>query len=354
MASSGEGATCPGLLKWTSDSLTPAAHASITSFARATIHHLQAMNQTNTSLLTTALDSYFANFESTRELASELILERKHPVEALILLCARLDALASDAASEETSRKKAFSNFVARYGGQKGLLSVSLGDLYYELGYHKWALAGTIPLAGRLHRFSHVDDPFIHFLEDAGLPLTLKESEALLDIVMRILKKEFRVTPGQRLSKRRLVKSAELQALIKDRVGHTRLRRIAENLPNALRQFLESKKVSTILYERFRSEAIHGASIRIDRSRFFEEPSLYWKPIESEYYGRFELIEFSCRFLLSLLDNCIRNYRAALIAKGKLPPDVFFQAFGDEMFSHLQLLDEALLPSSGPVRLKAR
>jgi hypothetical protein len=72
----------------------------------------------------------------------------------------------------------------------------------------------------------------------------------------------------------------------------------------------------------------------------------------SEYYGSFELIEFSARFLLSMLEQCMKTYRSALLARGKIPPDVHFHAFGDDVFSALDCLDETLLPESGDVRFK--
>lgn len=78
------------------------------------------MNQRKNEVLESALDRYFASFDSTRELVSGFIAQREHPVETLILLCARLDALASDAAEGETSSRKAFTSFVTNYGGKSG------------------------------------------------------------------------------------------------------------------------------------------------------------------------------------------------------------------------------------------
>jgi len=107
-----------------------------------------------------------------------------------------------------------------------------------------------------------------------------------------------------------------------------------------------------LLYERFRCEVIHGATVRIDTRRFFAEQGIYWNPWRSEYYGGFELIEFSAPFLLSLLERCIDRYRQRLLAKGKIPPDIFFRAFPDDVFSGLDFLDQTLLPEGGHVRLR--
>ena len=69
------------------------------------------------------------------------------------------------------------------------------------------------------------------------------------------------------------------------------------------------------------------------------------------FYGRFELIEFPARFLLLLLERRIATYRAALVARGKLPPDVFYASPGD-IFESLDLSDHELLPEGGRVRFK--
>jgi hypothetical protein len=312
------------------------------------------MNRPKNQVLEGALDRYFASFDCTRELASKLILKRKHPVEILILLCARLDALASDAAKDETSSKNAFTRFVTAYGGQRDLLnSISIGDLYYELMYHRWLLEGMIPAPGRLHIFSRLDEPIIHLLEHAGLPLTLKDSEILLDTLIRISKQEYRAFPGQHLTKPRIVKLEVLKGVLVKRALRTRLKKIANNLPDALTPLLESKKISTILYQRFRSDAIHGATIILDSRRFFSETDIYWKPMQSDYYGALELIEFPARFLLSLLERCITTYRASLVVKERVPPSVYFNAF-DNLFEALDLLDHELLPEGGRVRFKIR
>jgi hypothetical protein len=311
------------------------------------------MNRPINKALVGALDKYFASFDGTRELAAELIAKRKHPIEALILLCARLDALASDAAKDDMSSRKAFTAFVAAYGGHRVLLnSVSIGDLYYELNYHRWLLEGMIPSPGRLHLFSRLNEPILHLLDEAGLPLTLKDSEALLDTLIRICKQEYRAVPGHRVTKPRVAKIAALQNVFVKRARRTKLKKFADKLPQALTPLLERMKISSILYERFRSESIHGATVILDLRRFFTERDIYWKTLYSPFYGRFELVEFPARFLLLLLERCIATYRAALVARGKLPPDIHSYAFPSDIFESLDLLDQELLPEGGRVRFK--
>jgi hypothetical protein len=85
------------------------------------------------------IDNFFDQFSSTRELVDGLIRSKSHPQEILILLCSRIDALASNSAREDEPRQKAFTRFVTIYSGKsKTFESVSIGDLYYELDYHLW------------------------------------------------------------------------------------------------------------------------------------------------------------------------------------------------------------------------
>jgi hypothetical protein len=193
------------------------------------------MTTRNSESLYDALDRYFSLFASTRALVSDLVQQRAHPIEVPILLCARLEALASDSVAEQTSSKQAFRHFLETYSGERRFFeSVSVGDLYYELGYHRWLLEGMLQKPGRLHRFSKVNDPVLHLLEEAGLPLVLVESRTLLDTLLRILERNFHVRPHQRRSKPRTMRPAALKTMLVTAAQRTRLRHVAENLPTAL------------------------------------------------------------------------------------------------------------------------
>jgi hypothetical protein len=310
------------------------------------------MSKTPVSVLELALNKYFAQFDSTKALVLELLAAEKNPIEVLILLCSRIDALASDAAPDGTANKQAFVRFLSSYSHDQDLLtSVSIGDLYYELGYHRWSLAGTITKPGRLHRFSSIDDPILQLLEGAGLALTFDESDRLLATLMRVLRATFHAVPRQRRSKERTVSRVVLEKAIVDAFRQSRLSAIADNLPNALKALFERKAVSTILYEKFRCESIHGASLILNNKRFFTETDAYWESLFSEYFGSFELIEFPAKFLVNCVDSSITTYRAHLLAKGKVPPSIHFFAFRDVM-SNLQFLDDSLLPEGGALRFK--
>src|SRR5215471_961818 len=128
------------------------------------------MTPESQDVLQRTADRYFKGFQSSQDLVENLIRDRRYPIEVLILLCSRLDALASDAAKRGTPSKRAFTQFLASYSGQRDLLeSVSIADVYYELAHHLWLLEGIVPLPGRLHKFGRNNEPILHLLEGAGL-----------------------------------------------------------------------------------------------------------------------------------------------------------------------------------------
>jgi hypothetical protein len=107
------------------------------------------------------------------------------------------------------------------------------------------------------------------------------------------------------------------------------------------------KTVGNILYEKYRCGVIHGGRVAIiDGDRFFRERNPYWVQLVSDYYGKFAFIEFPALFLHGLLDNCIQGYRRHLLAKGKIPADILWEATGptDDVMRYLDLLDSDTLP----------
>lgn len=304
--------------------------------------------------LEAGLRSFFGQFAPTLQLVDDLIRAKTHPQEILILLCARLDALASTAAREEMSRQRAFTDFVIAYGGRRKLLScVSVGDLYYELGYHRWLLpGGLIERPGRIRRFSALNDPMILFLDRSGVALTSDDTGRLLSRIMYALREAFRVMPRQPLTKRQIATTDQVTEAVVSKLKGGRPPVSGDVLADSLRPVLSSKTVASILYEKYRCGVIHGGNVRLNQAKFFTETELYWEPMHSEYYGGFLLVEFPAQFLAGLCRQCMATYQQHLLAKGKVPPDIHFQAFGDEMFPLIQLLDEELLPETRSVGLK--
>jgi hypothetical protein len=300
------------------------------------------------------LDSFFDLFTSTLELAERLIASRSHAQELLILLCSRLDALASSAVAEDSPRKQAFTHFITAYGCRRNLFeSISAGDLYFDLAYHRWMLPGTIPKPGRIHRYSRIDDPIIDLLQDSGIALTEKDAERLLNRIMKALRGALHVMPRQPLTKPPIASMGQVIEIIVDSFDTPRKKSIADALPKALRSLVYSKTMAAILYEKFRCEAIHGAKVLMNEHKFFVELEPYWEPEESGYFGSYFLAEFPARFLVCVLRDCITTYRQHLVAKGKLPPDILFHVFGDDSFKFIELLDEDALAKDQTLRLRA-
>lgn len=305
--------------------------------------------------LKAALQRYFSQFASTFSLVDDLIKSRSRPQEALILLCSRLDAVACSSARDDEPRGPTFANFITRYGGHADLFrSISVGDLYYELAFHRWLLPGLVTKPGRLHMFSRLDKDVLLLFERSGIALTEQDCDGLLRRTMEALRANFRALPHQPSTKRPLGKARVITDAVVDRISHSRSKVELDQMPEALRPLLNSKAVATILYQRFRCESIHGGMVRIDEERFFREDRPYYKPLYSDYYGAFRMIEFPARFLSQLLRNCLTSYERHLCAKGKVPPDVHFQAFDDDMIDNLEFLDEGLLPLGGPIGLRLR
>jgi hypothetical protein len=112
--------------------------------------------------------------------------------------------------------------------------------------------------------------------------------------------------------------------------------------------------IARILYHKFRCGVIHGGKVLIDGVKFFTEREPYWRPLDSEYNGPFQLVEFPAYFVAALFAECKRNYRKQLEAIRKVPPNIHFEMFPDDLFSHLELLDQTLLPRPRPAVPKRR
>jgi hypothetical protein len=297
------------------------------------------------------LDTFFEQFSPTIELVNQLIGSKTHPQEIVLLLCGRLDALASSSVREEDSAAKSFTRFVSTYGQRRKLFeSVSVGDLYYEVAYHRWVLPGTLVKPGRLRRFSPVDDGILHLFTESDIPLTHAAADQLLARTLAVLRKHFHATPGKSARKRTLATEREITQILMQGLKTALSQDSLTLLPKALKPLLSSKTIARILYEKFRCGIIHGGRVLIDGERFFSETEPYWTPLFSEFYGAFLHVEFPAKFLASLLRNCIKGYRHHLTAKGKVPPDILFQVFETDMMTYAQLVDSDLLPGGGPVK----
>jgi hypothetical protein len=300
------------------------------------------------------LDNFFDLFNPSVELAEKLISAKSSPQEIILLMCARLDALACSIVREDEPNRAAFIRLLVNYAGYRDLMqSVSIGDLYYELGYHRWLVEGLIPKPGRLHRFSGLNDPVIELLERSGIPLTAEAAERFLSRAMRALRRTFRCTPGQPKAKPH---AAALHTVIDALEAEFRRSRDAElrsNLKPAFQPLLDRQTVAAILYERFRNNAVHGLRVEVDERNFFAAQEPYWNPLYSDYYPPFLLLMFPAAFLVRLLRNSLTTVRHHFAKSQKLPPDVHFHVFGFGI-DYLEFLDDQLLPKGRDLRLRIR
>jgi len=294
---------------------------------------------------------FFALFDPTIRLAERLIAAKENAQEVLLLLCARLDALASCISSEDQSNRESFTRLVSAYGGERELMeSVSAGDFYYELGYHRWLMEGMLPKPGRIVRFSRINDPVIDLLDQSDIPLTVDAARRLLTRLMRVVEYHCRCRPGQPLRKPATLKLGTLTKAIRHEFRHSRPIEI-DKLSKAIQPLLRSKTVAELLYENFRNAAVHGIKVDLDENRFFHEQRPYWQPLYSEYYPPFMFLKFSGPFLLKLLGNCLRTLRAAWSVKGRIPPDAHWHLFGYGL-DEIHQIDETLLPKVRSLRVQ--
>jgi len=300
---------------------------------------------------TAKVRAYFAQYKTTVTLVDKLIQSKSHPQEILILICSRLDALANSIGSDNEGQQKKFVSFITNYGRSSNLFRrVSIGDLYYEIGYHRWILSGLIPQPGRFHIFSDVNREVAILLDESGVDLTQQAADRFLHKIQDCITANFRARWRQSQKKPVSASADEItSALVKGIHGlpNTAL----ANLPKAIAPLLNIKTGGAILYQRFRSQVIHGGKVRLDEKKFFVEKRPYWKPLFSEYYGSFLFLEFPALFLSQLLVDSIRTYEHHLTAKGKVPPDIHFDMFPDDTDVHLDWLDEKGLPRGQDIRL---
>jgi hypothetical protein len=305
-------------------------------------------------ILKTRLSSFFNTFSPTLELVDDLIRKRSHPQEIIILTCSRLDALASIASPEDAPKKEAFVNFICNHGQKRRFFNkVSVGDLYYEFAYHHYLLSeGIFMDGGRLFRSSRDDDAMIEFVDCSAIPLTEERVKNMFTKVMRALSSSFRVKPGQPLAKSHIASIDEVLSCIASSLERSRIKNFSKSTIEAIEPLVKTKVIARLLYERFRSEAIHGGHVQIDNKRFFSRNSPYWTPLGREEYGYSLHLEFPARFLKRLLERCIESYKHHLIAKGVVPVGIYQLVFGEDALKYLGLMDVDSFGKHGMTRLK--
>lgn len=227
--------------------------------------------------------------------------------------------------------------------------SVSAGDLYYELGFHRWMVEGLIPKPGSLHRFSRLDDPILHLFDNSGISLTVNAAEKLLTRIMKAVAANFRCKPNQSLKKPMIGDRRQMMNAIEVELRSMRDIDPKQSIEQALKPLLDGKMIANILYEKFRNSSIHGIRVEINEECFFTSHQPYWKSLYSEYYPPFMFFEAPALFLMEILENCLRTVHKKMLATKKLPPDIHYYAFGSGT-ENLNVLEDKLLPIGRDIR----
>lgn len=293
--------------------------------------------------LATALNTYFAPYRSTLELADSLIARQAYAQEVLLLLTARLDSLAQAVGLREPSSRRTFEQFLRRFAPDGARLAkVSVGDLYYQFAHREnWLLDGMVESAGRLRRFSADDDPFIDFLWKSEIPLTREDAHKLVRRVIRALTAEFRVRPAQSRAKPVIATKDEvIAAIVAEHTGRS-LQATAKRLPEALAGLIEANTLSAILYRDYRSAAIHEFPAQFYENKFYEEAEPYWAPYRSESSGWYLRVEFPASYLRAQVAGAIEAVTRTLLNTKKLPARIYFTVFDmPQTVDNLEYLDE--------------
>ncbi len=304
--------------------------------------------------LETRLSQFFESFSTTLDLLGDLIQSKSHPQEILILSCSRLDALASTATSPETPKRDSFIKFVCSYGQDKSFFNrVSVGDLYRKVSLYKWLLSeGLLLESGRIYRFSQEDDDMVQFIDYCDVPLTDEWLSGMLKIILEALQSRFRVKPKQPLQKSPMANMNLVVESITKAIEKSRCKRFSATIIKAVKPLIKSKVIARILYEEFRSEAIHSGRVIIDEERFFIEKRPYWKVLEHPNLGQCLFVEFPAIYLRNLLINCIKTYKQHLVTKGIVPAGIHWQVFRDDHIKKLKYMDPDTLGEYGVARFR--
>jgi hypothetical protein len=301
-----------------------------------------------------ALDRFFGLFRPTLDLVAGLVRSKSNVQEIILLLCARLDALASSISRQDQPNRQAFIHLVVDYAGDRSLMeSVSVGDLYYELGYHRWLIDGLIPKPGRVHRFGRLNDPVIQLLDRSGVPITAGIARSFLTRIMKAISSKFRCSARQRLSKPMVAKPAAIVATLRAEFQGSKDAEILQNLGTAIQPLLATMTLAGILYDKFRNNAVHGIKVEIDEARFFTEREPFWQALYSEYYPPFLLVKFPAAYLVEMIQKCVATLRRKFLAAGKLPPDVHSLAVGYSL-DQLDLLDTEMVADGTDLHLQLK
>lgn len=291
------------------------------------------------------LDRAFDQYFSTLGLLRTWLSERKNMQEFVILACARLDSL-SNLAFPEGAQENNFVRFLTTYSkSRRDLEKVSLPDLYFFVNFFDWVLPGVVWKPGHLHMFEPKRDrDLISLVWHSEVPITERDVGRLIRFFLRQLKQHYRVVPNQSLNKPSHDTTKSIRQRLESATGSYK-NDYYRKAVDFLGRVLDKYKLAALLYREYRCGAIHEYKVDLDAPDFFTKRKPYWSTIRSDVTtpSGFLKLRFPGPFLLGLLDECVRNYKANLSNRKKLPADVFFEFCN--ISDDPDYLDEDSIPS---------
>jgi hypothetical protein len=302
--------------------------------------------------LSETIDIAFNQYGATIELLKELLSNGRSIQEFILLACARLDSLSNLAFTEDLQKQK-FAKFLYTYSKYKNLFNkVSVTNLYSYVLYHRCALPGTIQKPGRIWAFNPKEDAkLISFIWGSEVAITEPDVGKLLEFVMNVLKRNYRVVPNQS-SKRKVSDTTKSVQNLLNAAAKTRKLMVYSEAMNKIGPVIREFTLGALLYKEYRCAAIHEYQVNVDEDDFFKKQRPYWRAMYNEmmYPTRFLKVAFPGPFLLDVLADCVENYKTHLKKTRKLPSDLFFEFY--DATSDLQYLDESTIPSGKSLNIR--
>jgi hypothetical protein len=293
--------------------------------------------------LSQRIDGAFARYNTTISLIEQLMSERTHHQEVILLTCTRIDSLANLAFANKPQRD-AFSSFLDRHSGSKSLFcQISVADLFRFLAIQRWLLEGTVSKAGRLHIFDkRKEERYILFLWNSGLPITVQDLDRFLGFIQRVIRENYRVSPTQSKRKRSISHRGPLLDLLGSR-AKTYRRGVYKEAVAAIQPLVDEFSLGVLLYKNYRSGIIHELGVDIDESNFFKEDSVFWRTVYAPHVrpGRFLEVNFPGKVLLQVLKESVAGYATELKHTQRLPSSLFHELCS---LDELKFLDQRPFP----------
>lgn len=299
----------------------------------------------------------FERYDSTIQLLQNFVEKKTNTQEIILLVCARLDSL-SNLAFTGKSQKDNFTDFITHHSGRKNkLIKISVPDFFEHLGYHLWVLPGFLEKEGRFHMFDpRRDEQFVLFIWNSGIALTQDQVGYLLKFLTNTLKKRYRVSPNQPLSKDSTDTISNIITYLENEAKNHKKAFIRDAICSNkyLLNLIKDYSIASLLYREYRCGIIHEYGVDIRSIDFFNKLDVYWQPFYNDIAQptRRLRIQFPAQFLLKLLTDCVNSYKVQLLQTKQLPIELFNEIC--DFMNELKYLDDRTIPVGKDVGVNIR